>query len=71
MSELDDPVVVDFPLRGEWAAATTPTHRILSHGTDMLGQRFAFDFVRIDDRKGLPPPPRRNAALLRDRWSHA
>ena len=53
MGELDDPVVVDFPLRGEWAAATTPTHRIPSHGTDMLGQRYAFDFVRIDDRKGF------------------
>ena len=48
MGELDDPVVVDFPLRGEWAAANTPAHRIPSHGTDMLGQRYAFDFVRID-----------------------
>ncbi|HJS27439.1 MAG TPA: M23 family peptidase, partial [Actinomycetota bacterium] len=46
MGELDDPVVVGFPLRGEWAAATTPAHRIPSHGTDMLGQRYAFDFVR-------------------------
>jgi hypothetical protein len=53
MGELDDPVVVDLPLRGEWAAATTPAHRIPSHGTDMLGQRYAFDFVRIDHRKGF------------------
>lgn len=53
MGELDDPVVVDFPLRGEWAAATTPAHRIPSHGTNMLGQRYAFDFVRIDHRKGF------------------
>ncbi len=53
MGELDNPVVVDFPLRGEWAAATTPAHRIPSHGTDMLGQRYAFDFVRIDDRNGF------------------
>ena len=53
MSELDDPMVVEFPLRGEWAAATTPAHRIPSHGTDMLGQRYAFDFVRIDDRNGF------------------
>jgi Peptidase family M23 len=53
MGELDNPVVVEFPLRGEWAAATTPAHRIPSHGTDMLGQRYAFDFVRIDDRKGF------------------
>jgi len=53
VGELDDPVVVDFPLRGEWAAATTPAHKIPSHGTDMLGQRYAFDLVRIDDRKGF------------------
>ena len=53
VGELDNPVVVQFPLRGEWAAATTPAHRIPSHGTDMLGQRYAFDFVRIDDRKGF------------------
>ena len=47
------PVVVGFPLRGEWVAVRTPAHRIPSHGTDMLGQRYAFDFVRPDHRKGL------------------
>jgi murein DD-endopeptidase MepM/ murein hydrolase activator NlpD len=52
-SELYDPVVVEFPLRGEWAAANTPAHRIPSHGTDQLGQRYAFDLVRIDSRKGF------------------
>ena len=52
-SELRDPIVVGFPLRGEWAAATTPAHRIPSHGTDQLGQRYAYDFVRADRRKGL------------------
>jgi hypothetical protein len=57
MGELDDPVVVDFPLRGEWAAATTPAHKIPSHGTDQLGQRYAFDLVRIDDRKGFHMHP--------------
>lgn len=40
--------VVDFPLRGEWVAAHTPAERVPSHGTDQLGQRFAYDFVRID-----------------------
>jgi hypothetical protein len=53
MGELDGPIVVDFPLRGEWVAITTPAHKIPSHGTDMLGQRFAFDFVRVDARKGF------------------
>ena|GEM_PF-2671872 len=42
MGELDDPVVVEFPLRGEgWMAVTTPAARTPSHGVDMLGQRYA------------------------------
>ena len=51
--ELADPVVVEFPLRGEWAAANTPAHRIPSHGTYQLGQRYAYDLVRTDSRQGL------------------
>jgi Peptidase family M23 len=50
--ELEDPVVVDFPLRGEWVAFNSPGDHVPSHGTDMLGQRFAYDFVRVDRRKG-------------------
>jgi hypothetical protein len=41
------PVVVDFPLRGEWVAVNTPAKRVPSHGTDILGQRYAYDFVRL------------------------
>ena len=51
-SELDNAVVVDFPLRGEWVAFNSPGDRVPSHGTDMLGQRFAYDFIRVDRRKG-------------------
>jgi hypothetical protein len=50
-SGLPDPgtaAVVDFPLRGEWCALHTPAERIPSHGTDYFGQRFAFDFVRMN-----------------------
>ena len=46
-------VLVGFPLRGEWVAYHTPADRIPSHGTDQLGQRFAFDFIRIErDHEG-------------------
>ncbi len=41
-------VVVDFPLRGEWTAPNTPGTRVPSHGTDLLGARYAYDFVGID-----------------------
>ena len=47
------PVVVAFPLLGEgWVAVNSPADRIPSHGTDLLGQRYAFDFVRTDRRRG-------------------
>jgi len=51
-SEMEHPVVVDFPLRGEWVAFNSPGDRVPSHGVDMLGQRFAYDFVRVDRRRG-------------------
>ena len=47
-SELDGALVVAFPLRGEWRAVHSPGSRIPSHGTDMLGQRYAFDLIRLD-----------------------
>jgi hypothetical protein len=54
MAESAPPVVVAFPLRGEgWVAVTSPADRIPSHGTDMLGQRYAFDFLRVDRRRRL------------------
>jgi hypothetical protein len=57
-SELADPVVVDFPLRGErWVAVNSPADRIPSHGTDILGQRYAFDLLRVDERPGIHPHP--------------
>lgn len=61
--ELDRSVVVDFPLRGErWVAVNTPGDRIPSHGTDMLGQRFAYDLLQVDSRRGLRDHP---AGILR------
>ena len=42
------PVVSDFPLRGEWFAPNMPGTKIPSHGTNLLGARYAYDFVGID-----------------------
>jgi murein DD-endopeptidase MepM/ murein hydrolase activator NlpD len=52
MSELDRAIPVAFPLRGEWVALRSPGSRIPSHGTDLLGQRYAFDLWRVDSRAG-------------------
>ena len=49
------PIVVGFPLRGEWYAPNTPGSKIPSHGTNRLGSRYAYDFIQVDwNRKGYP-----------------
>jgi len=56
--ELDDPTVIELPVRGEgWMAVTTPTTRVPSHGVDVLGQRYAYDLLRVDDREGAHVHP--------------
>lgn len=50
-----DPIIVGFPLRGEWLSPNTPGTKIPSHGTDRLGTRYAYDFIQVDwGRKGWP-----------------
>ena len=48
MKGFEDPVIIGFPLRGEWLAPNTPGSKIPSHGTDQLGERYAFDFLQVD-----------------------
>jgi hypothetical protein len=56
--ELAHAIVVEFPLRGEgWVAVNSPGDRIPSHGVDMLGQRYAYDFLRVDGRRRLHDHP--------------
>ena len=63
-AELEGARIVDFPLRGQWMAAHTPADRIPSHGTDMLGQRYAFDLIRFDPRKGSEHHPKGGLRIL-------
>ena len=61
--DLMSPVIVEFPLRGEgWLAVNSPGDRVPSHGTDLLGQRFAFDLLMVDGRRR---PHTSKAGLLR------
>ncbi len=48
MKEVVKPIAVKFPLSGEWCAINTPGEKIPSHGTDWLGQTYAYDFLQID-----------------------
>jgi hypothetical protein len=51
----EEPVIIGFPLKGEWIAPNTPGKKVPSHGTDQFGERYAFDFVQVDwERNGTP-----------------
>lgn len=55
MYKVNKPIIVEFPLRGEWLSPNTPGKRIPSHGTNRLGTRYAYDFLQVDwNRKGWP-----------------
>lgn len=52
---MKDPIIVGFPLRGEWLSPNTPGSKVPSHGTNRLGTRYAYDFIQVNwNRKGLP-----------------
>jgi len=52
---INTPIIIEFPLRGEWLSPNTPGKKIPSHGTDRLGSRYAYDFLQVDwKRKGWP-----------------
>ena len=55
MIEAREPIIVEFPLRGEWLSPNTPGTKIPSHGTNQFGTRYAYDFIQVDwKRKGWP-----------------
>ncbi len=52
---MQEPIIMEFPLRGEWLSPNTPGSRIPSHGTNRFGTRYAYDFIQVDwSRRGLP-----------------
>jgi hypothetical protein len=50
-ASINDPIVVAFPLRGEWVAVHTPAQKVPSHGTDLFAQTYAYDLWRADPER--------------------
>jgi hypothetical protein len=44
-------IVLSLPFTGLWLVQNSPARRVPSHGTDLLGSRYAIDFVGVDDRR--------------------
>lgn len=55
VKEMSKPIIMEFPLKGEWYSPNTPGSKIPSHGTNKYGTRYAYDFIQVDwSRKGWP-----------------
>ncbi len=59
------PVVLAMPFAGRWLVQNSPARRDPSLGIDEFGQRYAIDFVGVDDR-GRTSPVRDWRTLLAD-----
>jgi hypothetical protein len=44
-------IVISLPFTGLWLARNSPVRRVPSHGTDLLGERYAIDFIGVDHRR--------------------
>ena len=56
------PIVVHFPLRGEWLAPNMPGSKVPSHGSNKFGTRYAYDFIQVNWQK-LGRPAYRGSLL--------
>lgn len=43
-------VELSLPFAGRWLARNSPARRVPSHGSDLFGERYAIDFIGVDDR---------------------
>jgi hypothetical protein len=45
-----DGVELSFPFTGRWRVRNSPARRVPSHGSDLFGERYAIDFVAVNER---------------------
>jgi len=43
-------IELSLPFAGLWLARNSPARRVPSHGSDLFGERYAIDFIGVDDR---------------------
>ncbi len=47
---MTEAVLLTLPFRDRWLVQNSPARRVPSHGVDLLGERYAIDFVGVDER---------------------
>ncbi|MGD8169998.1 M23 family metallopeptidase [Herbiconiux sp. P16] len=49
-TEAGGAVLLELPFAGLWRVQNSPARRVPSHGVDLFGERYAIDFVGVDER---------------------
>lgn len=52
---MSGPVELRLPFTGRWLVQNSPARRVPSHGTDLLGSRYAIDFAGVDEQHRTAP----------------
>lgn len=47
---MNDAIALALPFEHRWLTRNSPARRVPSHGTDLMGGRFAIDFIGVDER---------------------
>ncbi|MGN9810953.1 M23 family metallopeptidase [Micromonospora sp. BQ11] len=50
-SPMSQEIEISLPFTGRWLARNSPARRVPSHGIDLLGERYAIDFIGVDDHR--------------------
>jgi Peptidase family M23 len=51
LADMTGVTLLSLPFDGRWLARNSPARRVPSHGTNLMGERYAIDFIRVDDRR--------------------
>jgi hypothetical protein len=43
-------IELSLPFTGRWLARNSTARRVPSHGSDLFGERYAIDFIAVDER---------------------
>ena len=43
-------IELSLPFTGRWLVRNSPARRVPSHGSELFGERYAIDFIGVDDR---------------------
>jgi hypothetical protein len=49
LADMTTETVLALPFEGRWLARNSPARRVPSHGVDLMGERYAIDFIAVDD----------------------